>query len=230
LETVVGVLASQITKDNAEALGKMTWQQTKSHLTRTAILQAAVDCFYDLGYASTTTDAVARRAKVSRGAMLHHFPSRFDLVSAAITYLNQQRIEMFAREEIAVQQGAEHTRIEEGIDIYWRQLNTPAFIVFHELKVAARTDAELAAVLKPALHAFETAWYEAVKDVFPDLALSESFSRANYLTQYLLEGMAVARYAGHSNVPEKSMLNWLKRELRRSFSDVLNTVKRPVNE
>ena len=211
----------------AQDKGKLTWQQTKSQLTRTAILQAAVDCFYQLGYANTTTENIAKAAKVSRGAMLHHFPARADLIKAAVGYLKQQRIEMFAKEEFAIQQGAEHSRIEEGIDIYWRQLNTPVFIVFHELKVAARTDKELASVVQPALQEFEAAWFEAVKDVFPDLALSEAFSRANYITQFLLEGMAVARFAGTGHIPEKMLLGWLKRELRRSFQDVLNTVKRP---
>jgi AcrR family transcriptional regulator len=229
-ETGVGHLASTTIAQPtiAQAEGQLTWQQTKSQLTRTSILQAALECFYELGYANTTTDNIAKQAGVSRGAMLHHFPSRFDLISATVAYLNQQRIESFAREEIAVQKGAEHTRIEEGIDTYWRQLNTPVFIVFHELKIAARTDTELAKVVAPALKEFEAAWYEAVKDVFPDLALSEAFSRANYLTKYMLEGMAVARFASDETVPEKMMLNWLKRELKRSFQDVLNSVKRPM--
>ena len=220
-------MASQTTDAPTEQL---TWQQTKSMLTRTAILQASVDCFYELGYANTTTENIAKKAGVSRGAMLHHFPSRFDLIKASVGFLNQQRIEMFAREEFAVQHGAEHSRIEEGIDTYWRQLNTPAFIVFHELRVAARTDEELADVLRPALAEFDQAWFAAVKDVFPDLALSEAFGRANFLTQFVLESMAIARNTGVGSVPEKMMLDWLKRELRRSFSDVLESVKRPPEE
>jgi len=189
-----------------------------------------VDCFYENGYANTTTEHISKRAGVSRGAMLHHFPSRFELISATVAYLNQQRLEMFAREESQTQQGAEYTRVEEGIDAYWRQLNTPVFIVFHELMVAARTDQELAEVISPALRAFESAWYEAVKDIFPDLAMSKGFTRANYLTKYLLEGMAFARFAAGENVPEEMMLTWLKQELRHSYKDVLGSVKRPSEE
>ena len=220
-------LASQTAATSATASkGELTWQQTKSQLTRNAILQAAVDCFYELGYANTTTENIANRAGVSRGAMLHHFPNRNDLIQATVRYLNQQRIEAFAREETAAQRGAEYSRIEEGIDAYWELLKTPVFIVFNELKVAARTDPELAAAVQPALIEFESAWYAAVKDVFPDLALSEAFERANYLTKFLLEGMAVARATGGEKVPEHMMLAWLKRELRRSFQDVLGSVKR----
>lgn len=210
--------------------GHSTWQQTKSQLTRTAILQAAIDCFYELGYSKTTTENIAKKASVSRGAMLHHFPTRRELIKATVEYLNQLRLEMFAREEFAAQSGAEHTRVEEGIDVYWKLLNTAPFIVFFELKVVARTDPELAEVVEPALQQFESAWYEAAKDVFPDLALSEAFVRANYLTQLMLEGMAVARFTGQPKMPEKMLISWLKRELRRSFQDVLNTVKRPSEE
>ena len=207
-----------------------TWQQTKSEQTRGAILDAALACFYELGYASTTTDAIARKAGVSRGAMLHHFPTRFDLIKAAVRHLTDQRLALFAEEESRINQGAEHTRVEEGIDAFWQQLNSPTFVVFHELRVAARTDPELAEALAPALREFNKAWYEAARQLFPDLALSEAFERGNYLSVYLLEGMAIAKIMDGPRVPEKKMLAWLKRELRRSFQDVLTTVKRPPAE
>ena len=206
-----------------------TWQKTKSELTQTSILEAAVDCFYELGYANTTTENIAQTAGVSRGAMLYHFPTRFVLIKAAIEHLNRKRLEWFEEEESVVQRGAEHTRIEEGIDTYWKQLNSPTFIVFHELKVAARTDKELAKVLLPAMREFDKAFYQSVRRIFPDLVLSEAFERANYLTQYLLEGIAMARMTGASKVPDKMMIAWLKRELRRSYQDVLGTVKRPAD-
>ena len=210
----------------ATADSDKTWQQTKSEQTRTLILDAAVVCFYELGYASTTTDNIAKQAGVSRGAMLHHFPTRFDLIKAAVLHINQKRLARFSEEETKIQQGAEHSRVEEGIDTYWSELNTPAFVVFHELKVAARTDKELEKVLVPALKEFDQAFYETVCQIFPDLALSEAFVRGNYLTQYLLEGMAAAKMIDGAPVPDKKMIAWLKRELRRSFQDVLKTVER----
>lgn len=219
-----GALSAEVKDQDAK---EQTWQQTKSALTRTAILDAAVACFYELGYANTTTENVATAAGVSRGAMLHHFPTRFDLIRAAVEHLNQKRLDWYAEEEEAVQRGAEHTRIEEGIDTYWKQLNTPEFIVFHELNVAARTDPELAEVVIPALAEFRQKSEEASRQVFPDLALSEAWERTNFLSRFLLEGMAAAKMIEGPEVPDQQMLDWLKRELRRSYQDVLNTVKRP---
>src|SRR5262245_51574069 len=99
---------------------EQTWQQTKSQNTRTTILDAAIDCFYDSGYAVTTTEQVARRAGVSRGAMLHHFRSRSELIVAAVAHLNAKRLALFEREEMRVNKNARHTRVAEGIDSYWR--------------------------------------------------------------------------------------------------------------
>ena len=212
----------------AKQAERKTWQQTKSENTRTQILDAAVRCFYEQGYANTATESVAAVARVSRGAMLHHFPTRFDLIRATVEHLSRQRLEIFEAREAEAQRGAVYTRVEAGIDAYWQQLNTPTFVVFQELIIAARTDKELEKVLKPALEAFEVARWETTKRIFPDLALSEAFIRANYLTRFMLEGMAAASRIDGPKVPVKKMLLWLKRELRRSFQDVLGRVERPT--
>ena len=53
------------------------WQVEKSAMTRWSILEATIQCLLELGYANTTTALIANYAGVSRGAMMHHFPSRF---------------------------------------------------------------------------------------------------------------------------------------------------------
>ena len=203
-----------------------TWQQTKSQNTRNSILDAAIRCFYRFGYNNTTTEKIANEAGVSRGAMLHHFPSRADLIKAAVLHLNEKRLEMFKREESSVQNDATHTRIEEGIDTYWAQLNTPYFVVFHELQIAARTDPELCAVLVPAIEELDRAWAVSVREIFPDLAVSPEIIRANWLTLLLLEGMAANLYTRRLNKVSGDLLAWLKTELRRSFNDVLTSLDR----
>jgi|TARA_B100000315_G_scaffold243803_1_gene267626 hypothetical protein len=93
--------------------------------------------------------------------MLHHFPTRFDLIKAAVPYLNHKRLEMFATRGEEVNRDAEYTRVGEGIDVYWAQLQTPVLVVFHELLVAARTDRRLEKVLLPELEEFNTRFYKA---------------------------------------------------------------------
>ena len=204
-------------KDNQVASEK-TWQQTKSENTRAAILDATIDCFYELGYGNTTTEKVAKQAGVSRGAMLHHFPSRIDLVRAAVVHLNQRRLQLYTAQELKVQEDAEHTQISEGIESFWGQLKTPLYTVFHELQVAARTDDDLKEVLEQTSREFDRAWLQATENVFPDLALSEEFIMANRVTKYLLEGMAAN---GHieGDIPGK-LVPWLIDRLEEMFEDV----------
>src|SRR5580658_8562348 len=54
---------------------------------RGRLIQAAIDTLYRSGYSATTTIEVARRARVSRGAMLHHFPTRVHLLLAAAHFI-----------------------------------------------------------------------------------------------------------------------------------------------
>ena len=57
------------------------------------------------------------------------------------------------------------------------------------------------------------------------MSLAQSLALANARHPDFL-----ARFASSETVPEQMMLNWLKRELKRSFQDVLNSVKRPVED
>ena len=203
---------------NKQAGKDKTWQQTKSENTRRTILNATIQCIFERGYFSTTTDKVAREAGVSRGAMLHHFPSRFDLIKATVIHLHEQRLGLYEEQERQIQDNAEHSLIDEGIDAYWRQLHTPLFTVWHELRVAARTDTDLHNIMRPAANDFEENWSRVAASVFPDLALSDEFETANLLTMYLLEGMAVNGIS-RGKIAEK-MIPWLKTELREMFVDV----------
>ena len=56
-------------------------------------MEVTIDCLTELGWAGTTTTEVSQRAGVSRGAQLHHFPSKQDLVVAAVEHLTERRRE-----------------------------------------------------------------------------------------------------------------------------------------
>lgn len=220
-----------------KAATQQTWQQRKSAQTRERVLQATIDCIFELGYALTTTDKIATRAKVSRGAMLHHFPNRRELITAAVRYLNERRLQNFLTEEESIQTSGEPSKIGAGIDVYWNQLSSPLFVVFQELQVLSRTDAELRDALAAALADSDTAWRATVDRVFPDLTNSTRHELANSITIYLCEGMALyraQRIAATSNAApltteaETMVLEALKDFLRTSYSDV-RPIENPAN-
>lgn len=49
---------------------------------RQRLVDAAIACLHRVGYAATITQLVMEEAGVSRGAMLHHFPTKVDLIIA----------------------------------------------------------------------------------------------------------------------------------------------------
>ena len=55
--------------------------------TREALLEAARELFAEGGYAGTGIDDIAQRARVTRGALYHHFDSKQDVFRAVVERL-----------------------------------------------------------------------------------------------------------------------------------------------
>ncbi|HEY3842231.1 MAG TPA: TetR/AcrR family transcriptional regulator [Acidimicrobiales bacterium] len=52
--------------------------------TYEALLDSAAACFFEAGFANTSLDHVAQRARVTKGAIYHHFTSKRDLFMAVL--------------------------------------------------------------------------------------------------------------------------------------------------
>lgn len=61
--------------------------------TRQEILQASVAVAAETGAAAFTLDAVVARLSVSKGALLHHFPTKIALLEGMVDYLGQMFVE-----------------------------------------------------------------------------------------------------------------------------------------
>ena len=66
-------------------------QADRSRAMRARLLEATVELLVERGFAGTSTTLVSERAGVSRGAQLHHFPTKNDLVVAAVEHLTERR-------------------------------------------------------------------------------------------------------------------------------------------
>ncbi len=77
---------------------------------RARLLEATVDCLVERGFAGTSTTLVSERAGVSRGAQLHHFPTKNDLVVAAVEHLTEKRGAELAAAAASLPVGPNHTR------------------------------------------------------------------------------------------------------------------------
>lgn len=192
-------------------------QAEKSLKTRERTLKATVDCFYEIGYANTSTKKVADRAQISRGAMIHHFASKRELLTAAVDYIIDRRIESFTN-EIEKNLKDPQERLEKGLDVYWKHLHTRYFVAYHELTVAARTDKELNAVMKKAARKFEERWQQAILDVFPEWQdTGPLIQLAMDVCQFSFEGMALNKLSHDAQARQKLLVDYIKSRVRDMF-------------
>ncbi|MFD5224514.1 TetR/AcrR family transcriptional regulator [Microbacterium sp. NPDC058342] len=118
--------------------------QKRAWDTRERILDAAVTCLAEHGYAATTTSRIQERAGVSRGSLLHQFPARDDLLIAAVQHLAQQWTNSSPAEE-----GGGQVSIDEAVEILWASFQGTLFRAALQLWAAADHRPELAAALRP---------------------------------------------------------------------------------
>ena len=122
-------------------------QEKRTRLMRARLLEATVDCLVERGFSGTSTTLVSERAGVSRGAQLHHFPTKNDLVVAAVEHLTEVRGAELAAAAAALPTGARRTRAV--LQMLADHFTSPVFTAALELWVAARTEPALLASVAP---------------------------------------------------------------------------------
>lgn len=169
------------------------WQAEKSAMTRNAILAAAINCFVERGYTNTTTAMIAAEAGVSRGAMMHHFPSRSEVMKAVVEYLHERRLKEYRELMVNIDmpdQQLTRDGIRRSVSAAWEYVNLPSFVAYQELLSAARTDLELGEVIGEVEKDFEREFLRTVKSVFPHWKKVKALQGAHDLVQFVMNGMA----------------------------------------
>jgi AcrR family transcriptional regulator len=122
-------------------------QEERTRAMRARLLEATVECLVEHGFGHTSTTLVSERAGVSRGAQLHHFPTKNDLVVAAVEHLTDVRGADLAAAAERLPTGKRRTRAV--LQMLADHFTGPVFTAALELWVAARTDEALLAAVEP---------------------------------------------------------------------------------
>ncbi|HEU0023305.1 MAG TPA: TetR family transcriptional regulator [Thermoleophilaceae bacterium] len=188
--------------------------QERSLATRAALLDAAIECLVDRGYAATTTIETARRAGVSRGAQLHHFPTKAQLLATAVEHLFDRRREEFLEAFAAID--PETDRLDAALDLLWSMFQGPAFVAWTELWVAARTDPELAATVVAVERRFTAETRTMFAELFPAAPGADALvsDMARDFAFAVVGGVALQRLFPHGERPASDYLDALKHVFR----------------
>lgn len=119
----------------------------RSAATRRAVLDAAIACLFEDGYGATSTVTVAERAGVSRGAMMHQFPSKADLMTFVVEAVAEQEFELY-RTLLAGIDAPRDRAIAYPLAA-WSVLSRPAGVAVLEIFQGSRSDKAFARKLAP---------------------------------------------------------------------------------
>lgn len=120
------------------------------------LVDATIDSLAEGGYAATSTSVICKRAGVSQGALFNHFDKRIDLIVATTEAICTHHLERYAEAARGVGQ-LEADRVRAVIEFIRASTRTREHMAWHEVMVAARTDAALRERVAPSLQAFEQA-------------------------------------------------------------------------
>jgi AcrR family transcriptional regulator len=169
----------------------------RTNLERTAqmrlrLIRATIDILFENSYAAATTIEAAKRAKVSRGAMLHHFPSRIDLLLATAKHIileqRQYRIDKLATID------NDWNRFVASADISWDVQKQPATIALLEIMLASRSDRDLRKGIAPLVREMATMRGESAARFAATLGVADVKALDDLILVHLasLRGLAIS--------------------------------------
>jgi len=130
----------------AEKVRRRT-QAERSAGTRDALLAAAIDALHAHGYAAASTMLVAEKAGVSRGAMLHQFPTKADLMTFVVEAVFEQEVRHYREYLKGIDDPQQ--RLLAYPDMAWEVLSRPSGVAVLEILQGSRSDPQLCEKLAP---------------------------------------------------------------------------------
>ncbi|NIJ12764.1 AcrR family transcriptional regulator [Saccharomonospora amisosensis] len=187
--------------------GHRTQAQRRAE-TRAALLDATIDCLVELGYARSSMQEICSRAGVSKGAAQHHFAGKAQLMAAAVEHLATKLKQQRTPDAESLPDGP--ARVAAAIDLLWRAYSGTLASAAMELWVAARTDPELRAAMRPVDRALGRSTLEDLATLSGDLP-RQNLETLYWLTVNLTRGLALDAELGGDPQRRAQLLEEWKR-------------------
>jgi AcrR family transcriptional regulator len=181
----------------------MATQAERTAHTTEKLLDATVALLIERGYRSTSLPEICKRAGVSRGAQLHHYPTKEALVAAAIEHLLGRRVRELGQRLST--EGAFDLR--DAASKLWSIYTGDTFYAWLELVVAARTEPELQSMLAAVDRRFaERAEQLCQKFLLPHVEDREEVAATARLILAMFDGLATHRILSRDDAAAKRAL------------------------
>jgi AcrR family transcriptional regulator len=175
--------------------------------TRRKLMGATVASLFERGYGGLSTVDVAKRARVSRGGPLHHFPHKQALLAETVAHLFELRLAELHTHIRKLPPSAPEQRLAAFIDASWPAFKSRTFYAWLELVVASRTDPKLRQASTALVGGYRGASVQMIEAALgPGVAhLALDFGALGALVFGNMEAMALNRIAmgaGHEDAPQ----------------------------
>lgn len=202
-----------------------TKSERKSQAERSAqmqerILTATLDCIYDYGFQNVSTNVVVRHAKISRGALLHHFPTKESLIAASVGMLLVDEIAL-VREKADAYHNHELT-IDDFVDFLWDRFSGRLFMITIDFLSSARTDPALREAIVP----HSLGFHNSLNEIWSQFFVTKGSKPAEIelllnTTLCLMRGMGVQSIVRSDSLYFDSITDYWKRHLRETLKDAV---------
>jgi AcrR family transcriptional regulator len=193
-------------------------QQERSVSTIARLRRATVALIAERGYASVTTIEIAQRAGVSRGALLHHFPLKIDLIVDAAEEIWRDAAIHVRRLSEELSRSADYA--DAFVDGMWDHVFREEVVKMSiDLTSAAQADADLRARLDQPLRQLFDAYGEIADQVFAGSGMShdQRLTLVSVAT-CAIRGLRVQNIMAPSPGMTEAVLRELKAYLRASLA------------
>ncbi len=194
MENMTGNVSSR----GAETTMTRRTNNERATQTRRQVMDAVIAILHAKGFPALTNALIIKQTGISSGALMHHFPTRQDLLAATVTYA-YERISTY-RERQLQRLAPGLPRFRALIDLSWHVARMPASFAVNEVRIGARSDARMAAYFRPVFTRIGLEYGRAIARLARDAGLrpDESLQGLWVATSMAMRSLAIdgKTYAG----------------------------------
>jgi AcrR family transcriptional regulator len=182
--------------------------------TRTRIVSGAARCLASSGFTGATTAAIASSAGVAEATVFRHFPRKCDVIAAAAEHLLSELTTIFlgnSRRPARLEK-----RISAAVRALWLAFWNSRMRALFDVYVAARTDRDLDAALRPVVAAHREGILRHAREIFPEVAKHHDFETVIDTIVYSMQGMVLSMFGTRDDgTPGRTFERVARREFER---------------
>lgn len=168
---------------------KRRTQEERRNATYRRLIEAAIACIVEVGSSNATMSVIAKRARLTTGAVQHHFSMRDPLFIAVADEFGKKFSERLARP--LPRRSSVQSRVDFLLRETWEVFTEPHFVAGIEILMASRRDRKLHDLMLGKVNEITTAMDKRWIEIFSDLDLSaRRIKTVRQLAQSALRGFA----------------------------------------